>query len=270
MTDESFSAGRTLTVNFMKRHDLSLRTPHIKRRTEPNDEIVAEFLQDIEVIKIGFPAERVFNIDETAWRIVNGKLKTIARRGTDSVTIESALNIEKACVTAIAACNRNGDCLPLWVLAKGKTQRCERRYRESIELKHFLASERLVIDHTENGWSDKSLMLRYLAWLRALYPRDPLCVIMDLHASHRAEEVQQFAGGLGIRIAFIPAGQTGTWQPLERRIFGSLKQRSIGMLSQQVGEMSPMDYDLCDAIKVLVRCWNDIKADEIRAAWENL
>ena len=45
---EEFVAGRTYIKNFLKRHNLSLRTPHVRRPTAPDDKKVAEFLMDVE------------------------------------------------------------------------------------------------------------------------------------------------------------------------------------------------------------------------------
>ena len=55
---------------YMTRHNLSSRVPHIKRRTAPNDEHVAAFLNNMELVKMQFPSDLILNVDEICWRII--------------------------------------------------------------------------------------------------------------------------------------------------------------------------------------------------------
>ena len=80
---EEFVAGRTYIKNFLKRHNLSLRTPHVRRRTAPDDKKVAEFLMDVECACEQFTDDFIYNVDETCWRLVNGRMKTLANRGQE-------------------------------------------------------------------------------------------------------------------------------------------------------------------------------------------
>ena len=117
--------GDSLIDNFMRRHGFSFRVPHIKRRTAPNDHIIATFLGQMDAVKAQFPPQLIFNVDETCWRLINGRVKTLARKGSGEVTIRTKVDPKKD-VTVIAACSLAAERLPLWVLAKGKTEKCEK------------------------------------------------------------------------------------------------------------------------------------------------
>ena len=72
-------------------------------------------------------------MDETCWRLDNGTLHTIARRGADDVTVDLSID-EKTSITVICAITAAGHKLPPWAIIKGKTARCEQRYRDSPKI----------------------------------------------------------------------------------------------------------------------------------------
>lgn len=96
----NFKAGRSWVRGFLQRHSLSLRVAHPRRRTAPNDAMLAAFLQELELARRELPSSRIFNMDETAWRLFNGQLTTIARRGSDEVAPAAQLD-ERSCFTVI-------------------------------------------------------------------------------------------------------------------------------------------------------------------------
>jgi hypothetical protein len=53
----------------------------------------------------------------------------------------------------------------------------------------------------------------------------PIVLIWDALTAHRDQEVKYLANELKIRLIFIRSGQTDEYQPLDRRIFGPMKQR---------------------------------------------
>lgn len=266
LTGEKIDAGRTYVKNFLQRQGLSMRSPHVQRRAKPDDEKVAQFIEDIDLASAELPESRIYNVDETCWRVVNGRLKTLATRGQDEVIVTSDGN-PKTDVTVICACSRAGDRLPLYMVAKGKTEKCTKRYKESPHLRRHFASHDLVIDFSSKGWSTHEVMKRFLKWLRDYNKGQRFFVVWDVHASHRHESVLEWARNHDIGIAFVPAGQTGTWQPLDRRIFGSLKARSQRILKESAVNESFDKHDIMNAIGILVRAWKEISEDEIRNAW---
>ena len=73
-------------------------------------------------------------------------------------------------------------------------------------------------------------MIEYLKWLRSYYDRNYNCregyepreteihLMLDLHSSHRKENVKQLAEELHIRLYYIPAGMTDIMQPCDIRV----------------------------------------------------
>lgn len=98
-------------------------------------------------------------------------------------------------------------------------------------------------------------------------------MLWDVYAAHRAEPVKRFASDSGIGLLFIPAGQTGEWQPLDNRIFGSLKARARAEFDRQnvVVEEDNENYINWElAIMILVQCWEAIPESAIINSWAKL
>ena len=74
-------------------------------------------------------------------------------------------------------------------------------------------------------------------------------------------------------IRYSPAEQTREWQPLDFRIFGSLKSRAKGLFGRmnvvkRNGNDASVNWEL--AVDILVRCWPDIPTQEILNAWSQI
>jgi hypothetical protein len=149
----------------LSKHALSLRKSHVKRRQEPNDEIVSAFISDIDWIFNSLPPGRIFNADETCWRVVDGQLRTVAKRGADAVTCMFPCD-QKLSVTVMACIAKDGVKLPLWVVIKGKTRACERKVREDEYISRAISTGQLFITHSESGWVDKIVAIEYVKWMR--------------------------------------------------------------------------------------------------------
>ena len=198
----------------MRRWHLSVRKVHLRRRTAPNDRVVCDFLQRFEMVLLQYDPDAILNMDETSWHVFQGtQLRTIAPTGSDEVAVNVNFD-EKKCITVIAAITLSGKRLPLWFIAKGKTVLCEKRFRENAILQEYIEEKKILVTHTESGWSTEALMKCYLDWLSQIYGFGPLHLIWDLHASHRNSGVTEHAEKLDISLSYIPAGQTGEWQPL--------------------------------------------------------
>jgi hypothetical protein len=253
---------------FLRQHQLSLRKPHIKRRTEHDDDIVADFLADIDWILTAFASDHVLNADETCWRVIDGALRTVANVGADGVDCTFPVDA-KLCVTVIACIASSGKKLPLWVVAKGKTKKCEGKITKGSEY-NVQAVRRgdLFTTHSESGWVDTEVARRYVAWLRARMS-GPIALVWDVFAAHRNADVKREAEESEITLAFIPAGQTDEFQPLDRRIFGSLKRRAVGRWNAQFLREDQPELSVSTAVTTLLKSWESIGEDEVQEAWEH-
>ena len=264
-----FKAGRSWVKGFLRRYRLSFRVAHARRRTSPDDGVIAAFLQDLEVATQQLPPSLVFNMDETAWRLFNGQLVTIARRGSDDANPAACLD-ERTCFTVLCTVNLQGDKLTPWVILKGTTDQCERSYRSDGRLRGVLAAKKLVITHSENGWADRHVMKRYLKWLGE---QNSLCwsyLIWDVHASHRHQQVKETAVSNCINLGYVPAGQTSLWQPLDVQVFGALKAHATSLLDEECVSRPLSEMNMVDALLILVKAWDDLPRKTICEAWDKV
>lgn len=262
-----FVAGQHWRRNFMRRWRLALRKPHPKRRPKTDPAQVDAFrLRMADILRRTRP-ERILNMDETSWRQLNMGFRTIAEKGTETVNCYFRGDA-KACLTAIATVDAAGTKLPLWVLARGKTMRCEARYRNHDAIQRAVAQGDLVLSHQVNGWSNGDIILQYLKWLRKLYGRQHIVLLWDIWGAHRSQDTKDLAASLNIQLEFIPAGMTGECQPLDRRIFGNLKSRARSRFDQ--GCARGEDPTIEDSVAMLLEAWKSIGQEEVIDAWEPL
>jgi hypothetical protein len=110
----------------------------------------------------------------------------------------------------------------LWIIAKGLTDRYEQKFRRSHHRR--IESGTLVITHQQCGWTNRDVVLQYLFWISKANAGKPILLLWDLFAAHRDDFAKTQVQNFGIRLEFIPPDATGLCQPLDRRIFGILKQ----------------------------------------------
>lgn len=68
-------------------------------------------------------------------------------------------------------------------------------------------------------------MIRYLDWLSELKNRKPFALLLDSYKAHMQKQVLDHARELKIDLIFIPPCGTSIFQPLDRFVFGFLKQK---------------------------------------------
>ena len=93
-------------------------------------------------------------------------------------------------------------------------------------------------------------------------------MLLDLHASHRGDEIQQLAKSLNITLHYIPAGQTDVYQPLDRICFGALKATGRSQFAKTISENPDSNFDKKQAIQALIFAWENLNPDTILQAWD--
>ena len=268
-TIPNFKGSRTWAQGFLKRHGLSIRSPHVKRRSEYNDDIISKFVAEFDVALMQLPPKLILNMDESAWRIVNGRLRTVARKGDDDVTVLLKAD-PKETLTIIATINAEGEKFPIILIANGKTERCEEKFRNDKRLRKYISQGDLVIMHSKSGWATAELMKQYLKWLTGKIEKRNAYLLWDLHSSHRDEDVKKYSTKKNIQLSYIPAGQTGEWQPLDRKIFGNLKKQCHYEFEKLLINHSIDNYDIVDAIVILMEIWKKIPEETVKKSWNHL
>jgi hypothetical protein len=221
----------------------------------------------MELIFEQYPLDRIINADETSWRLINNRMVTVADCGAEGVACEFEGDV-KACMTVLASIDAGGSKLPLWVICRGKTPRSEASLRRRFATE--IRTGRLVFTHQESGWTNQTVATDYLKWLSDRVKGQKLCLLWDCFSAHRDEEVREQARESQIALEFVPGGMTDEWQPLDLRIFGSLKQRAKAMFDAEwirndITELTPER-----AIALLLRAWQSVTQDEILNAWGKL
>jgi hypothetical protein len=260
-----FKASRRWRGTFMKRNGLSKRKPHTKRRPSLNPDDIQRHREQMRNVLSQFPPDRVINMDETSWKLLNHGFVTVANTGSETVECLFAGD-PTMCLTAIAAIDAVGGKLPIWILARGTTPRCERRYRTDEALSRAIAQGHLVVSHQQNGWTDAQVAGDYLRWLRTRFASGEIVLVWDVFISHRCQETKELAAQLGIRLEFIPPGATADCQPLDRRLFGNLKSRARARFD----EIWAVDHEpsMEESIAMLLDAWKSISQFEVLDAFE--
>jgi hypothetical protein len=268
-----FSASPEWVQRFRQRHMISLRTPHLKRRPYGKLSSITSYVHRLnEALHSGMNLRHIVNADETNWPVVFANKKTWSpkragkKENTDIFAILDADT--KMSFTVMAAITANGDALPLFMLAKGKTNLCERQLTAMAENEIY---------HSPSGWVTIQVMEEYFKFLRhsmqkqvELGERDKILLIIDLYASHRQPELIRKAAEQNIELLFIPAGMTAELQPLDAKIFGQLKS---------VGAANWTDEYIFDPTKKFTKetasinlqeSWNEVTRENVRASWERV
>jgi hypothetical protein len=248
---------------FKKRHRFSSRRSHFKRRSPPNPELEKQFVSEIIELVNRQDRDLVLNCDESSWKLYPNGILTWAETGSQNVAIPVTGN-EKDAITVMATISFGGKKLPLYILAKGKTARCEASQLGELG-EH-------VCDHSPTGWMTENTMVRYLGWLREELNRirggeETYDLIMDIYPVHVMESVRLQARLLGFRVHFIPSGLTDQYQPLDRSVFGCLKSTARAEYLKLVREEPLRKIAREDAVIILRRSWDKLSSAALEEAW---
>lgn len=92
-------------------------------------------------------------------------------------------------------------------------------------------------------------------------------ILWDLYAGHRDRKVQKNSP---VHLEWIPGGLTDQYQPLDRRIFGSLKSRARARMDAWLRTHSMTEMDCIVPIRILLDAWDSITEAEVKGAWDHL
>ena len=88
-------------------------------------------------------------------------------------------------------------------------------------------TDRLKIWRGATAWNTAAFMCSYLRLLhenwQSYCPEKPLTLLFDCAACHLHSTVRSLAKTLGLQVLVVPAGATGTLQPLDAYIFRTLR-----------------------------------------------
>jgi hypothetical protein len=114
-----------------------------------DESYVEYFLGRLNSLSNYYPPERVFNVDETCWRLFEAPRKVLAEKRSDTVQLQSRTG-EKALFTAVGAISCAGQRLRLRVLEKGRTAQFERKFGNHPDV---------IMRHSETGWVTENVII---------------------------------------------------------------------------------------------------------------
>ena len=277
---QNFYASDKWCKAFRLRHGYVWRKAHLKKRpalSEKTRQLISNFQQEMrglhEDLKRSNLLFTMANMDETSWKLAYPGQLTWAKRGAKEVKVLTSFN-PKDDFTSIATVTATSEKLPLFLIAKGKTEKSHKQFGECQEM-----PDKCYITHSQSGWAKGEVILDYLHFLREAYnkkfsqnphytPQTTIHLILDCYSSHLKEEVRQKASNLKIQLHFIPAGTTDFMQPLDIKVFGCLKaaaRHEWHVISTQDPKFKP---NRCNAAKVLIKCYENLSDSVLEGAWE--
>jgi hypothetical protein len=175
---ERFSASNKFVDGFMHRNHISLRAPHMERRCNIDSAYVKTFQERLNDCRADYPPERVYNFDETCWKIYYGPRRVLSEKGSNSVKIKSFTG-EKQSVTAFGAISASGEKLPLWIVTRGKTERVPKKFGDHPDV---------VLRYSVSGLATELLIVDYLTWLSDRIGGEP-CLLVWTCTQHIAQNL---------------------------------------------------------------------------------
>jgi hypothetical protein len=108
------------------------RKLHTQRRPLVSSQDAAAFVERMSLALRRLFRWRIINRDETLWKMIENHTDTVSTCGIIGVNTFFFGN-PKICQTAIASISATGDRLAMWVIAKGRTDSCERPFHSDSE-----------------------------------------------------------------------------------------------------------------------------------------
>ena len=199
------------------------------------------------------------NCDETSWQLFPNRIKTYGQTGSQNVQIKVNGN-PKESITALATIAADGTKRPLFLIAKGETEKCEHNQLGDTSY-HFT-------DHSSNGWETKDTFKNYLHQISDYHQNQPLHLLLDLHQSHRGDTIKETADSLNITLHYIPAGQTDKYQPLDRKCFGSLKAIGKQQFRKKITDDPDAKFNKIDCAQNVIYSWERLNTSTVLDSWQ--
>jgi hypothetical protein len=97
-----------------------------------------------------------------------------------------------------------------------------------------------------------------LDWLRTHVNAGHIVLTLDQFDADNTLEIHARADELGIELAFIPRGGTGTYQPLDRRVFGALKSKGCAKWIAHAFQNPGAECTRPEAVQLLLESWEEL------------
>ena len=254
-----FKGSKSWVFRYMMRHGLSYRRVHYERRGIIDEKQVDIYLTEIADAVRLYGIDKIVNMDETFVTTRNLQTRVVGLKGQETIRVnDENLNQKEGTTFIGTVCMDPNIRIPLGLISKGKTKRCEKKYGNQN-------SEELIT-HSENGWMTPSVMKIYLKWLHEMMGKTSFALILDVYRAHIEKSVKEEAKKLGIKLIFVPACATGLYQPLDRRLYGIIKKKLIS--NDKNKQIQSDDKRWENILNEMKEVWNELSENAIRSAWD--
>lgn len=242
--------------SFMKRNRLSWRHGHYARRGNIDQEYARKYMLKLAIAITKYSYDFVFNVDETAVRIINSTTRTVAPIGMDQIIINAEVR-DKECITAIGTCTRENT-YPFIIVTKGTTERSCSKFK-------IRGDTQVWFSGTQKSWVNEDIMIQYLDYLFEHWSmKQPCALVLDCFKAHCTKAVRRFAKEHFIELIFVPANGTSDFQPLDRRVFGILKSKLRSLAGSRIFS-GKQRFEMI--ARDLVNAWSEISKENLISAW---
>jgi hypothetical protein len=218
--DPHFKASTGWLYGFMRRFNLSLRTPNTAPQLLSATDIslrIQSFKQFYTQLYANHSIDNVINVDQTPvwWNAINDT-RTVSIRGQRKVTVTRSPNANpREKVSVILACHRDGRKLPPAIIMKSNRTTLQ---RARIKLINGV----LVFMNPRTSMANSDIMQR---WIRLMMPQTTHknLLILDSFRGHLTDDIKQACIDTNTVRAVIPGGLTSHLQPLDLTVNRSFK-----------------------------------------------
>ena len=246
--------------NFKCRNGFVCKKKGLKKKSSSSKNTIETFKKHMKatIARAHLYDEIVANADETYFQNYHNNI-TWADKGRDEINIQTNGNV-KAHATVMATICEDGTKIPLFLIAKGTTDLCEKnQFGENISPHRST--------HSETGWMRTEIFIQYLNFLREIIPDKLIHLLVDRHSTHTCTESVEEARRLNIMLHYVPSGATDIAQPLDVFVFGQLKNAVRKEVKDLMFACSEEKIEMKKAVSILIDKWNQ-KVENFSKAFE--
>lgn len=249
------SLSQSWIQKFLSRHPtLCFRVSQVIKRARAEIDIdgIRMFFWDVvrHVIERQISADRLFNMDETAFGQQVKSKKVIAVKGSKNVWSKSANTSSH--VTVVGCGSATGFIIPPLFITEGA--------RVNRDLLDSCGVEGSRVTVSTKGFITAALFLQWLDHLSNSIPdtvKRPVVLIYDGYGSHYSEDIVSRAIQLKIILVLLPANATHILQPLDVAVFKPFKTTLKHHFEQFMIENATTTFSKKDMIQVASSAWRD-------------
>ena len=103
--------------------------------------------------------------------------------------------------------------------------------------------------------------------LRERYGDETVYLLLDCYTVHKTDEIRDLAHALDIELIYIPPGLTDEYQPLDRAVFGVMKQHFRYLWRKQYEADPSQRFSRAKAVQLLIPAWERVSPEVLEDAW---